>query len=352
SNIGMAIALANALVLIGGLLIILIKAKSLPQGELYKSYSDASFIVLLSCLLIIFIATIVWIGMSMPLLSQMFGEAAAVDSDFYIKSTTPIALTLAALMIYTFAKFARMISLGGKVAHIGFLLMLAAIVISSRGETITQELQPQAKASIAGHEVIYEGQVFQEDETQKFYVYTVDGEAVRALTKLHGNGTDAAREPAILKSFSGDIYIAPHAPTIESVQELMLTKGVFAMDGELGYTFNDAQIDYDDNGNPIQATAAITITDGDLEEVIHPMIVVTPDGGSSKSLEVFNKRRRVRLTGISGDLEKARLELLPTYERLSTMPITATISTKPYIWLLWLSVAAICLGTLIAIKRK
>ena len=352
SNIGMAIALANALVLIGGLLIILIKAKALPQGELYKSYSDTSFIVLLSCLLIIFIATIVWIGMSMPLLSQMFGEAAAVDSDFYIKSTTPIALTLAALMIYTFVKFARMISLGGKVAHIGFLLMLAAIVISSRGETITQELQPQAKASIAGHEVIYEGQVFQEDETQKFYVYTVDGEAVRALTKLHGNGTDAAREPAILKSLSGDVYIAPHAPTIESVQELMLTKGVFAMDGELGYTFNDAQIDYDDNGNPIQATAVITITDGDLEEVIHSMIVVTPDGGSSKSLEVFNKRRRIRLTGISGDLEKARLELLPTYERLSTMPITATISTKPYIWLLWLSVAAICLGTLIAIKRK
>ena len=352
SNIGMAIALANALVLIGGLTIILIKAKALPQGELYKSYSDASFIVLLSCLLIIFIATIVWIGMSMPLLSQMFGEAAAVDSDFYIKSTTPIALTLAALMIYTFAKFARMISLGGKVAHVGFLLMLAAIVISSRGETITQELQPQAKASIAGHEVIYEGQVFQEDETQKFYVYTVDGEAVRALTKLHGNGTDAAREPAILKSLSGDVYIAPHAPTIESVQELMLTKGVFAMDGELGYTFNDAQIDYDDNGNPIQATAVITITDGDLEEVIHPMIIVTPDGGSSKSLEVFNKRRRVRLTGISGDLEKARIELLPTYERLSSMPVTATISTKPYIWLLWLSVAAICLGTLIAIKRK
>ena len=273
SNIGMAIALANALVLIGGLTIILIKAKDLPQGELYKSYSDSSFIVLLSCLLIIFIATIVWIGMSMPLLSQIFGEAAAVDSDFYIKSTTPIALTLAALMIYTFAKFSRMISLGGKVAHVGFLLMLAAIVISSRGETITQELQPQAKASIAGHEVIYEGQVFQEDETQKFYVYTVDGEAVRALTKLRGNGTDAAREPAILRSFGGDVYIAPHAPTIDNVQELMLTKGLFAMDGELGYIFNDAQIDYDDNGNPIQASAAITITDGEIDEVIHPLII-------------------------------------------------------------------------------
>ncbi len=351
SNIGTVIALANALVLIGGLMIILVKAKQLPQGELYKSYGEASFIILLSCLLLIFIATIVWIGMSMPLLTQLVGEAAAVDSDFYIKSTSPIALTLAALMIYTFVKFGRTISLGGKIAHVGFLAMLAAIVISAQGETVTQEFQPRTKVSIAGHEVIYEGQVFQEDERQKFYVYTVDGEAIRALTKLHGNGTDAAREPAILKNFGGDVYIAPHAAQIDSVQELMLTKGLFAMDGEFGYVFEDAHIDYDEHNQPIQATAAITITDGETEEVIHPLIIVTPDGGTSKSLEVFGGKRRVRLTGISGDLDKARLEILPTYEKLSAMPITATVSTKPFIWLLWLSVTAICLGTLLAIKK-
>ncbi|MBQ9498272.1 MAG: cytochrome C biogenesis protein, partial [Selenomonadaceae bacterium] len=299
----------------------------------------------------IFIAAIVWVGMSMPLLSQLFGEAAAVDTDFYVKSTAPIALTLAALMIYTFAKFGRMISLGGKISHVGFLTMLAAIVISAQGETVTQEFQPRTKVSIAGHEVIYEGQVFQEDARQKFYVYTVDGEAVRALTKLRGNGEDAAREPAILKNFSGDVYIAPHAPKIENVQELLLTKKLFALDGELGYVFEEAHIDYDEHGQAIQAMAAITITDGEVEEVIHPLITVTPDGGSSKSLEVFNGRRRVRLTGISGDLEKARLEILPTYEKLSAMPVTATVTTKPFIWLLWLSVTAICVGTLTAIKR-
>ena len=302
-------------------------------------------------LLMIFIATIVWIGMSMPLLTQIVGQAAAVDADFYIKSTTPIALTLAALMIYTFIKFGRSISLGGKIAHVGFLAMLAAIVISAQGETITQELQIRQKISIAGHEIIYEGQVFKEDEREKFYVYNVDGEIVRALTKLRGNGEDAAREPAILKSFSGDIYIAPHAPQIDSVQELMLTKGLFAMDGELGYVFEDAHIDYDEHNQPIQATAAITITDGEVEEVIHPLIIVTPDGGSSKAIEAFKGKRRVRLTGISGDLEKARLEILPTLDKLSEMPITATISTKPYIWLLWLSVTAICLGTMLAIKK-
>ncbi len=351
SSIGLAIALANALVLIGGLLIILAKAKELPQGELYKSYSDSSFIILLSCLLMIFIAAIVWLGMSMPLLTQIIGQAAAVDADFYIKSTSPIALTLAALMIYVFIKFGRAISLGGKVAHVGFLAMLAAIVISSTGETVTQEFRTREAVSIAGHEFVYEGQVFTEDERQKFYVYRVDGEIVRALTKLRGNGTDAAREPAILKSFAGDVYIAPHAPQIDSVQELLLTKNLLAMDGELGYVFEDAQIDYDDNNQPIQATAAITITDGEVEETIHPLIIVTPDGGSSQALEVFNGKRRVRLTGISGDLEKARLEILPTLNKVSEMSVTATVSTKPYIWLLWLSVTAICVGTLLAIRK-
>ena len=351
SNIGTAIALANALVLIGGLSIILIKAKFLPQGKMYDAHGESAFIILLSCLLLIFIAAIVWVGMSMPLLSQLFGEAAAVDTDFYVKSTAPIALVLAVLMIYTFIKFGRTISRGGKIAHVGFLAMLAAIVISAQGETVTQELQPREKILIAGHEIIYEGQVFQEDERQKFYVYTVDGEAVRALTKLRGNGSDAAREPAILKNFSGDVYIAPHAAEIETIQELLLTKNLFAMDGELGYIFEDAHIDYDDQHNPTQATASITITDGEISEVIHPLITVTADGGTSKALEVFNGKRRVRLTGISGDLEKARLEILPTLEKISSMPITATISTKPFIWLLWLSVMTICAGTFWAIKR-
>ena len=351
SSIGMTIALANALVLIGGLSIIFAKAKQLPQGELYKSYSNASFIILLGCLLLIFIATIVWIGMSMPLLTQIIGAAAAVDSDFYIKSTSPIALTLAALMIYTFINFSRMLSLGGKIAHVGFLVMLVAIVISAQGETVTQEFKTGEQVLIAGHEVTYEGQIFQEDELRKFYVYTVDGEVVKALTKLHGNGTDAAREPAILKSLSGDIYIAPHAVKIDNVQELMLTKGLFVMDGEIGYVFEDAHIDYDENDKPIQAAAAITITDGEKSEVVHPTIIVTPDGGSAQTLEVFNGQRRIRLTGITNDLQKARLEILPTYEELSKMPVTATVSTKPFIWLLWLSVAAICTGTLKAIRN-
>lgn len=345
SNIGLIISIVNAIILLGGLGIIFFKAKEFPQGKMYESFGEVAFVILLSCLLFVFIATIVWVGMSMPLLTQLLEQPAAVDEDFYIKSTAPIAAVLVGLAIYSLFKI-KSISFGGKIAHFGFIFGMAAIVISSTGETSTQEFSQGLETEIAGHKIIYEGQVLDEDNRQKFYVFKVDGQEVRALTKLRGNGEDAAREPAILKNFSGDVYIAPHPPENFDAQEIILTKDKPAMDGELLYTFIDAQIDYDEKNSPIKASAKIEITDGNKTEIFEPSITVTADGGTSKSKEILDGRRRVRLTGISGDLSKARLEILPTVEELSAMPITLTVSTKPIIWLLWLSVTAICLGTL------
>ena len=119
----------------------------------------------------------------------------------------------------------------------------------------------------------------------------------------------------------------------------------------MGYTFLDAEIIYDAENKPARATAIIEITDGVTAEKIQPLITVTADGGTSSAIEIFDGRRRVRLTGISGDLQKARLEILPTIQEISAVPITTTISTKPFIWLLWLSVTAICAGSFLAVKK-
>ena len=200
SNIGLMISIVNAIILLGGLGIIFYKAKEFPQGKMYESFSESAFVILLSCLLFVFIAVIVWIGMSMPLLTQLLEQPAALDEDFYIKSTAPIATVLVGLAIYSLIKI-KPISIGGKIAHAGFILGMAAIVISSTGETSTQEFSQGIETEIAGHKIIYEGQVLDEDNRQKFYVCKVDGQEVRALTKLRGNGEDAAREPAILKKF-------------------------------------------------------------------------------------------------------------------------------------------------------
>lgn len=347
SEIGLTIALANAAVLLGGLAIIFVRAKKFPAGRMYESYGESAFAVLLGMLLIIFVAVIVWLGMSMPLLTR---GTAAVDADFYVKSTAPIALVLVALIIYSFVRFGRQISLGGKIAHAGFVLGLAAVVISSSGETVTAELSNGVEAELAGHKIIYRGQIF--ETRRKFYVYEVDGQEVRALTKLRGNGEDAAREPAILKNISGDVYIAPHPSQNLLAQELILERGRFAMDGELGYTFDSAEISYDAENNPVRASAKISVTDGINSETIEPQIEVTADGGTSEAIEIFNGRRRVRLTGISGDKTKARLEILPALAEISAVPITTTVSTKPLIWLLWLSAAAVCAGTFLAVRKE
>ena len=352
SSIGMTMAMVDAIILIGGLTIIFGKVNLLPQGESYKSFAEPAFIILLSSLIFVVIAAIVWLGMSMPLLTQLVGVPATVDTDFYVKTTAPLVLILIISMAYLFLKLRMKTSLGGKIAHVGFVAGLAAIVISSTGETITQNFEVRAENEILGHKIIYEGQVFSEEGTEKFYVYNIDGQIVRALTKLRASGEDAAREPAILKTFAGDVYIAPHSTENFGVQELILEKGKFSMDGELGYIFEKSEIKRDENDFPVSATAIITVTDGESVEKIKPLITVTQSGGTSKAIEIFDKRRRVRLTGISSDEQKARLEILPTVEKLSNLPVTATVSTKPFIWLLWLSVTAVCLGTLLAVKRK
>lgn len=352
SSIGVTISIVNALVLIGGLLILMSKLQQLPKGKMYESFGERAFLILLGSLMLIFVAIIVWIGMSMPLLTQLMGSPAAVDTDFYTRTTAPIALVIAILIIVTFAKFGlRSMSFGGVITHVAVLTGLAAIMLSSSGETVSVELTPKVENELLGHKVVYEGQEFQEDGSAKFYVYTVDGETVKALTKLRSNGEDAAREPAILRQLTGDIYIAP-SPINPEVSEIILERNRTAMDGEYAYRFEDSEVDTDEQGNPKAVKVRVVVTDGEIVDNVTPTIEVTATGGTSKATGFFGGTKRIRLTGISGDESKIRVEILPSEEDLSTMPVSATISTKPFIWLLWLSTTAIFFGTLISLKGK
>ena len=212
SNIGLTIAVINAMVLIGGLVIMLQKAQYLPKGKMYESFSDSAFLILLGSLILVFIASIVWIGMSMPLLTSAFDNPAAVDTAFYTRTTSPLVVIIAILIILDFkgrigtrskeqgaSGVAKRIlepcplTLAPKIAHIGVIFGLTAIMLSSSGSTVSEELTPNIKTELIGHTITYKGQTFDEDGKSKYYIYDVDGEEVRALTKLKGSGEDAAR---------------------------------------------------------------------------------------------------------------------------------------------------------------
>ena len=106
----------------------------------------------------------------------------------------------------------------------------------------------------------------------KYYCYRVDGSEARAMTKLHKNGEDAAREPAIAHTLTGDIYIAPTPPKDTGRMEM---GDIFA------YRYDDVTMENQ------------------------------PDG---------------------------------------TMAVTASVSTKPFIYLLWSGAVAASLGCFLAMR--
>ena len=405
TSIGMTLAIVNAIVLIGGLLLLVMKAGSLPQGQLYTSYKSREFMLLLGALILVFIAAVIFIGMSMPLLTQLIGKPAAVDTNFYVRTTLPLAIVMCIIMgvavlwrygqqetcaksipalilavlgvaaafltgtreigllllaaaaaFLVGASFAgwhrHMLRGGALIAHAGVGLALFAMVLSGGGsQSLSQELKPGDTVNIARHTVQYEGQFFTDDGTAKYYRYLVDGDEAQAMTKLHKNGEDAAREPAIAHTITGDIYIAPTPPKDTGRLELILKKGRMEMGDIFAYRYDDVTMEQQPDGK-LLVTATIAVTDGEKVEHAKPTILATRDGGTSEAIPIFDGQKRIRLTGISGNDSQARLEILPSVEEESQIAVTAAVSTKPFIYLLWLGAIAAAFGCFAAIPSR
>ena len=403
TSIGMTLAVVNAIVLIGGLVLLALKAGKLPQGKVYEDYASREFCLLLGALVLVFIAAIIFIGMSMPLFTQLIGKPAAVDTDFYVRTTMPLAiamclvmaagsclrygkqaepqgkvvpavlavlgfalaflagvrspglLVLAAVSILLLGETliswrSHLLRFGAVIAHGGVALALFAMVLSGgASQSLSQEFKTGASAEIADHTVTYEGQAFAEDGTMKYYCYRVDGSEARAMTKLHKNGEDAAREPAIAHTLTGDIYIAPTPPKDTGRMELLLKRGRMEMGDIFAYRYDDVTMENQPDGTML-VTATIAVTDGTTVEHAQPTIIATRDGGTSTPVPVFGGQKRIRLTGISGNDSQARLEILPSAEEEAQIAVTASISTKPFIYLLWIGAVAASLGCFAAMR--
>ena len=173
---------------------------------------------------------------------------------------------------------------------------------------------------------------------------------MQALTKLHANGTDAAREPAIDKGLGGDVYLAPTPAKDAGRLEMLLKQGRMDMDDDFAYRFDRANIEQQDGGRLV-VTAEVSVTDGDKVEQATLSLQATADGGTSQPVAVFDGQKRLRLTGITQNQKQIRLEILPSLAAESNQPITTSVSVKPCIWLLWLGSVLVCGGTLLALRR-
>ena len=400
SEIGLYIALANAVVLLFGLGILTVRIERLPKGAVYEQHRSRDFFVLLGMLLIVFIAAIVFFGMSMPLISGLLGESAAVDTNYYVRTSLPIAVPLVLLMalgvllpygsgriarpvwifvisvgggilaglvgatdilsvlLSTFAVLAvaaaieafrrQQIGLGGMVAHVGAGLAFLAFILSGTGsQTTTVILIPNEPQEVYGHTIIYRGQMFAESGNEKSYRYEVDGVLYEAVTKLRANGEDAAREPAIARSLVGDLYIAP-SPTSAERDELILHRGKTIMGiNDYAYRYESLAFEPQGSGKTL-VTAQIALTDGEEVDDAAPTILATETGGTSQPIEVMNGKFRIRLTGVSADERDIRIEILPSEAEEASLPVSASVSTKPGISIRWLAGVLVTVGGLLA----
>ena len=400
SEIGLYIALANAVVLLFGLGILTVRIERLPKGAVYEQHHSRDFFVLLGMLLIVFIVAIVFFGMSMPLISGLLGESAAVDTSYYVRTSLPIAVPLVLLMalgvllpygsgriarpvwifvisvgggilaglvgatdilsvlLSTFAVLAvaaaieafrrQQIGLGGMVAHVGAGLAFLAFILSGTGsQTTTVILIPDEPQEVYGHTIIYRGQMFAESGNEKSYRYEVDGVLYEAVTKLRANGEDAAREPAIARSIVGDLYIAP-SPTSGGRAELILHRGKTVMGiNDYAYRYESLAFEPQGSGKTL-VTAQIALTDGEEVDDAAPTILATETGGTSQPIEVMNGKFRIRLTGVSADERDIRIEILPSEAEEASLPVSASVSTKPGISILWLACVLVTVGGLLA----
>ena len=404
TSIGLLLAAACAVILLGGLLLLLLRSDHIPKGLMYEKFMSREFCMLAGMLVFVFIAVLVFIGMSMPLLSQLAGKAAGVDTGFYVKTTLPLGIAAAVLMTcstgiaYTgkkmykplflmlaavlglaaallagirnagmlvlagtslcavtaacFAWHKKILGAGGMLAHAGFGLGLFAIVLSGSGsQEIDAALVPNEPQLLLGHEIVYRGIVFPEGTLQKQFLFTLDGQPVQAITKLRENGEDAAREPAIAHKLYGDVYIAPSVQKQEAGKELILQHGRVEIAEDLAFQYRELDFAADpQQPESMKITLVLSVTNGDTVEDHELMMLYDSKGVHSPAENILQGSKRIRLTGVAEDQKRVRIELLPSESELAAEPLKVSLSTKPGIALLWLSCGLIVLGCLLPLR--
>ena len=132
--------------------------------------------------------------------------------------------------------------------------------------------------------------------------------------------------------------------------QFVLKQGRMGMDEVLGYRYDGVKIDKHADGLLV-ITAVVSVTDGQKVELAQVTMTATGSGGTSRPVEVMDGQRRLRLTGVTQDQRQIRLESMPSLSEELSRPVTASVSVKPCIWLLWLGSVLVCAGTMLAARR-
>lgn len=400
-GIGLALALVVTLVVAVSLFLLTLQWNTIPNGELYGTIQSRAFLMSFGSLLLLLMAVIVACGMSVPLVSGLNNQAQSVAPSFYNKTfLPPSALLLVLLAIVPLVKWQptaipwrralRLIPVialgillavryslpdvfsavalviflsaalaifvfpcsqmgkGTRISHLGLALMAAGIILSAGGsQNVVHTFGVGQPEEIFGRTVMYQGE--QRDTMARSQVFLVDGNEVRIRTKLDAHGVDNAKEPGIFSGLTGDLYFSPAASHAEG-EEILLDRRKPLVKDDLFLRFHGVESS-SMPGSPdnVMMKVLVDVTDGTTTDELVLLLLGDRQGYRSVPVTALNGRCQMMVKGISPDQQQVQLYMNDNQK--TQQNFETEVSTKPFVWLVWLGAAAIVLGCLVSVVK-
>lgn len=251
----------------------------------------------------------------------------------------------------------RLLHVGAAVAHLGFAIMFVGILTSSAWDEHADLRLPLGQPVEAmGHIVTYRGHVDGSEPKDLWRVaFMKPGEAERVgLARMFQTGNDGSlmRNPAILRSLTEDVYLAPIGlETGRQTADLVEGRPTPIGDGAQ-VTFTGFDIDGGDDGGHMQVAAKVRVDgrDGAVEEVVLPLVQME-DGrfaGQTRRVDILGG---TALTLARMSVEQRRIQVrIDRAGASETLILQAAI--KPGMNLVWGGTILMALGCGIAVIRR
>mgnify|MGYP003586304652 FL=1 len=387
--------------------ILLLRWETLPSGQLYPGIRSREFMLACTSLVFAMLAGLVFIGMSTPVVTMLLGNAQNVSAAFYNLTALPLAAALAILLaagplskwganekfglrkywwVILFAHGGIFITIGygiyhpliitvvffslagailnmygaakrfltwpAGLVHTGVALMLIGIMVSSAGnQSQIVSFDPGQAKRVFGYELTYAGIERMQDGNGFYHNFAVGGQGgsnlLQSLTKLNKEGRQSAREPGIYRTAAADLYVAPLMQQEKpGGKKAVLRKSEKSVVEGLELTFIRAAMSNQGKGSNedihIQAVFEAAIDGKTI--VITPEVAFHNGRIAGQPVTVF-ERYEVTLNGVNPSDGTVSVAVRDLTARIQSDSLSAEVSYKPLINLVWLGATIITIGT-------
>ncbi len=286
---------------------------------------------------------------------------------FVVAGASVLLVSIAALAVNSYALIRnyreKPVSTGGLLSHFGVALMILGIVLSANGGRKEGIMLPKGEpvqvtfTAISFPRIIktcrltYEGMT-PLDERKAAMMLTVNnnGRKVRSAISCPASSVYADSVPAkplIIKSRASDLYIAPER--IPTPMTGTIEKGETVALPGFALTFNDLEIPDNQSENEVQVGANLRIQTNGKTQTVTPWLTMRHHPSASDEpvqlihppVPLPGTDSLVEFCGVSSDTKYIMLAITSQHAAVS-------LSTKPYIGLMWLGAVVAVFGGVVA----